>query len=316
MKPHLQGWENPEGDEYFRKQRKKADGADTKTAQFFYTMMQSIARQLQDSTSAFKFAEDRLPVDVLDFCMAPGGFVSFVLNTQRVGSVRAFSLPVDLGGHEVLVESEILDITFTDITMLAADMGVDGAEISSEHPDADDFRTEKLLPEDDKFDLVVCDGHVLRTHKRSSWREAREARRLTLTQLSLGLEHLRPGGTMVILLHKLESWVSLQLLQQLHQFSKVQLFKSSKYHATRSSFYAVATEVQSGLPLAVQMVARWKQQWRVSTFGTAEEYRAAFEETESDAVAALESFGETYVAIGRHVWATQATALSKAPYIK
>lgn len=278
--------------------------------------MKSIAKQLQDSTSAFQFAKDCFPIDVLDFCMAPGGFVSFVLDTQRVSSVRAFSLPVGQGGHEVLVESDILDMTFTDVTMLAGDMGVDGAEISSEHPDADDFRIERLLSEGEKFDLVVCDGQVLRTHKRSSWREGREARRLTLVQLSLGLEHVKPGGTMVILLHKLESWASLQLLQQLHRISKLQLFKSSRYHATRSSFYAVATKVQSGHQLAVQMVVTWKQQWRVSTFGAAEEYRTVFEETESDAVAALESFGETYVALGRHIWATQAKALNKAPYVK
>lgn len=278
--------------------------------------MKSIAKQLHNSTRAFHFAKGRYPIDVLDFCMAPGGFLSFVLDTQRVADVRAFSLPVQEGGHEVLVESDTINVTFTDITMLAIDMGVTAAEISTDHPDASDFCTRKLLSDGEKFNLVICDGQVLRTHQRALWREGREASRLTLVQLSLGLEHVRPGGTMVILLHKLESWTSLQLLRGLHQFSQLQLFKSSKHHATRSSFYAVARNIQSEHPLATQMVATWKQQWRVSTFGTAEEYREAFHETESDAIAALESFGETYMAMGRHIWATQATALSKAPYTR
>ncbi|ETN41738.1 uncharacterized protein HMPREF1541_03675 [Cyphellophora europaea CBS 101466] len=310
------GWANPQGDEHFRNQRKNADKADTKTARYFYGMMKAIAKQLHDKTGAFQIYPQGHPIDVLDLCMAPGGFVSFVLETQRVAIARGFSLPVEQGGHEVLVESDKLDVTFTDITMLGGDMGVIEADIPSAHPDAGDFRLQKLLTDGDKFDLVFCDGQVLRTHQRSPWREAREARRLSLVQLSLGLEHVRPGGTIVILLHKLEAWENLQLLQKLHQFSEVQLFKSPKYHATRSSFYAVATKIQSNHPLAVHMVATWKQQWKVATFGTAEEYRQAVQENGSDAAAVLEVFGKAYVQMGRHIWATQATALSKAPYIR
>src|SRR2546423_6558730 len=55
------------------------------------------------------------------------------------------------------------------------------------------------------FDLVLCDGQVLRTHVRAPYREMREARRLAVTQLAIGLEHLRIGGTMVVLLHKVEA---------------------------------------------------------------------------------------------------------------
>ena len=50
------------------------------------------------------------------------------------------------------------------------------------------------------FDLVICDGQVLRTHARAGYKEAREARKLIVTQLALGSEHVRQGETMVVLL--------------------------------------------------------------------------------------------------------------------
>lgn len=87
--------------------------------------------------------------------------------------------------------------------MLAADMGV--TDIPEKHPDA-----RKFLPcqmrETQLFDLVLCDGHVLRTHAptRASYRETREPARLKTTQLALGLEHIKPGGTMIVLFHKVE----------------------------------------------------------------------------------------------------------------
>jgi hypothetical protein len=57
-----------------------------------------------------------------------------------------------------------------------------------------------------------------------------------VTQLALGLEHLNPGGTMIVSLHKPEKPETAELLRQFHCFSSVQLFKPPKAHANRSSF--------------------------------------------------------------------------------
>jgi hypothetical protein len=80
-------------------------------------------------------------------------------------------------------------------------MGLKVEELPADYPDATQFKFEKLLADEDKFDIVFCDGPVLREHQRSEWREPKEATRLTLVQLAMGLSHVKEGGTMVILLH-------------------------------------------------------------------------------------------------------------------
>ena len=49
---------------------------------------------------------------------------------------------------------------------------------------------------------------------------------------------------MIVLLHKLEAPDTVSLLYTFSKFSSVKLFKHSKFHATRSSFYMIATNVQ------------------------------------------------------------------------
>jgi hypothetical protein len=133
-------------------------------------------------------------------------------------------------------------LRFLDVTMLATDMGV--SVIPAEHVDAGNFLPQQFDPSQ-VFDLVLCDGRVLRTHARASYREKREARRLTIVQLALGLEHVRPGGTMVVLLHKLEAWDTVSLLYRFAKFSSVRFFKPKTGHAKRSSFYMVASDIKS-----------------------------------------------------------------------
>ncbi len=60
-----------------------------------------------------------------------------------------------------------VQILFTDITMLATEHGVDMDNIPTEHPDAAKFKP--LRPYEGKqYDLVLCDGQVLRTQKREA----------------------------------------------------------------------------------------------------------------------------------------------------
>ncbi|KMU83915.1 hypothetical protein CIHG_01699 [Coccidioides immitis H538.4] len=141
------------------------------------------------------------------------------------------------------------------------------------------------------FDLVICDGQVLRTHDRAAYREEREARRLTLTQLALGVEHVRHGGTIVALLHKIEAWDTVSLLYTFSKFSSVQVFKPQKFHAKRSSFYMVATNIQSQHDEAILAIRKWKTLWRLATFGTDEQYGNAVDESETGVEAVLEKFG-------------------------
>ncbi|RYP03299.1 hypothetical protein DL765_010544 [Monosporascus sp. GIB2] len=326
-----QGWENPDGDKFFEKQRRNADEADGATAQFFYTLMKRIGQDLHRHTRAFRiarptkpiFGKAALPPRILDACAAPGGFLETALEQNPEARAVAFSLPVSEGGHKMMLQSEDnpnVTLKYTDITMLAADMGV--TNIPEGHPDAAHFVLSRQFDSPDEqadlFDLVLCDGQVLRTHRRAPYRETREARRLMSTQLALGLEHLRPGGTMVVLLHKLEAWDTLSLLYCFSRFATVRTFKPLRGHAKRSSFYMVAADIRSQGPEALAAIAQWKALWTVATFGSDEEYVAALRESDGSTKVedVLEKYGTEFVRLWRVVWDIQAKALEKAPFIK
>jgi len=251
---------------------------------------------------------------ILDLCCAPGGFLATTLGINPGAQARGISLPVDKGGHKVrLPEHSNVTIDFLDITMLAADMGA--TEIPPEHADVANFLP-RHFDREQFFDLVVCDGQILRKHNRADYRKRREPRRLTLTQFAIGLEHLRPAGTMVILLHKPESPDTMQWLYVFSKFSSVQLFKPVKHHVKRSSCYMIATNVQTQCPDALEAVETWKNQWQVATFGTDTEYEEDLRAEYLNVEMVLKEFGPELVKLGKEIWAIQARGLSKASFMK
>jgi hypothetical protein len=177
------------------------------------------------------------------------------------------------------------------------------------------------------FDLAVCDGQVLRTHRRDPPLGDSEPTRLLCAQLVIALMHLKPGGTLVILLHKPDRWNSARFIHTIDSFSSgtVCLFKLEKKHATRSSFYLVAKGVQSDHPEAKKAVEIWKKTWLAATKilgledekGEGEKYGGWSDwEAGEDVEKFLEAFGERLITLGTPIWKIQADALERAPYIK
>lgn len=144
----------------------------------------------------------------------------------------------------------------------------------------------------------------------------REASRLVFIQLALGLEHLRPGGTMIVLLHKVESWNTVTLLRRFSQFSSVRVFKPKAGHAKRSSFYMIVTNTQSQHGNAIPAAPRWKAIWKAANFGSDEEYQAILDGNEPTVEEMLCEFGAGLAERGREAWKVQADALAKSPFIK
>ncbi|KAL1586096.1 hypothetical protein WHR41_04765 [Cladosporium halotolerans] len=301
------GWNNPAADRIFESRRRNGDSAsvnstrskDRETAAFFYSHMQVIGKELNDATAAFGIRLDAPhdEVRILDFCMAPGGFLRFAKDINPTSSVTASSLPIASGGHDVFIELDSsIELKFLDITMLASDMGAE--HIPDDHADRQNFFP-KQLPDGRLFDLILCDGQVLRTHERAPYREKeREARRLTSTQLALGLEHVKAGGTMIVLLHRLESCDTVELLQKFATFSTVRLFKPKSGHATRSSFYMIATNIQSGDPKVALAVQYWKHIWNVATFGTVEDFEKIISMDKGAAEKLLDESGSELIQLG------------------
>ncbi|ROV87473.1 hypothetical protein VSDG_09789 [Cytospora chrysosperma] len=317
------GWKSKDADRFFKNQRHQADQGRGVTVGYMHKMMQMIAKEMQGKTRAFsiKTPATETPT-ILDLCAAPGLFLEHAIKVNRGASALGFTLPYHHGGYTLSVKRGArINIKFLDITMLAEDMGVTDQEIPPENPHAQDFRPAEFHA-GQVFDLVLCDGQVLRNHQphRAAYREGREASRLLLTQLALGLDHLRPGGTMVVLLHRLESWDTVLLLRTFTKISSVELFKPRSGHAVKSSFYMIAKDVQSKQPEAVAAVEQWKEIWRTATFETDEqrwrEVRRHVGADIPDVDAFLREFGPEVARMGREVWDIQADALERAPFMR
>ncbi len=301
----------------------------------FFQMMREIGEEMNKFSSILKFS-DKLtdtPLRVLDLCFAPGGFSSTVMDLNQRAIVRGTTLPPSLGGHEVLFPQwethPRLRIKFCDLTMRAGEMGIDPTTVPEEHPDRSNFDYSMRLftkdaygddEADEPFNLIICDGQVLRTHAyaRAEYRENCEAARLTLSQLIIGLQRLQgvgDNGRMVILLHRPDALDTAFLLWSLSTFARIKLFKPRVKHAVRSSFYVLATKIRVNSDEAVRAIDGWKEDWTVATFGTEEEWEARrIKQFYSlDVVEDLiNKFGQELVRLAEPIWRIQARKLKKA----
>ncbi|KAK4212259.1 S-adenosyl-L-methionine-dependent methyltransferase-like protein [Rhypophila decipiens] len=318
------GHESNDADVYFQNQRSKADHASVKTQMGFLKLMQSIGLELDDATSALKIRRPGMPRPaILDLCMAPGGFALAALqrNNPRSALLRGISLPPSEGGHVIRlrdvsstkedVETASKFVDYRDITPLAEEMGVSLGDIPPSHPDAAMFSSDRPYF-GSQFDLVFCDGQVLRTHERGEHRADHEAGRLLTSQLVLALQRIRPGGTMIILLHRANSWSTIRLIYTFDLFSdSIQLFKPTKAHRMRGSFYLVAKGVQPVREAALEAVQRWKAQWKFATFGG-----EVLNERELEVQFVIDAFGSRLLALVEPVFRVQMEALRNAPWMK
>lgn len=123
---------------------------------------------------------------------------------------------------------------------------------------------------------------------------------------------------MIVLLHKLEAWDTVQVLYEFNKFSDVRLFKSKKSHAIRSSFYMIASNVQSRSDDALKVIAKSQNVWTLATFVLDEDsLRSVFDfQGHLDVERVLQEFSEDLIRLGNGVWSIQAASLRNAPFMK
>ena len=235
-------------------------------------------------------------------------------------------------------------LKYVDVTMLASEM-LKGTDKTILRGFTDAAKLNPLRPfVSHKMDLVLLDGIVLRTHERASYRQTNEPLRLSTSQLVLGMQRITQGGTLVMLMHKVDSWASVNVIYSkfpgsspvcgsfsksqiqraianhetvaaISKFATVELFKPKSAHATRSSFYLVARDIDVESCSAAAAVAEWKSKWYNATFEIPEatgEKAAGVEDT--IVLDILKTYGQELIQMGRPLWRTQADALAKTAY--
>lgn len=187
-------------------------------------MFQQIAAEMQYVTKAM--TPGNLGVDVfrcLDLYKAPGGFTWGALKNNKGAEAYGITLSLEEVGHKNFIINA--DVKHMDITTLASEFGIDN--IPDTHPDHFLFSAERPFL-DQRFQLIFCGGAVLRSHDRKDYRLEFGRTRLTTSQLILAMQWMLPGGTMVILLRRPDSWRVLSLLRQFDSFATIKLFKVRK----------------------------------------------------------------------------------------
>ncbi|KAF7512937.1 hypothetical protein GJ744_012040 [Endocarpon pusillum] len=310
-----QGWASAEGDKVFDERKRKADSVGPEGRQSFFLMTVRIGDEMARRTNVFRF-DNQSPL-VLDLCMAPGGFTQSVLKRYPDAHVHAITLPPEEGGYPVIANHPNLSIVYADITLYATDFGV--TEIPVNHPDPALFSHDRPY-QDCRYDLVFCGGAVLRAQPRAEYRKVGEQMRLTVSQLIFAFQRIKPGGTIVLLLRKIEAWDTVRILHTFSKFAAIKLFKPYRAHAIKSTFYLVAQSILPKTQEAVKALEEWKTLWYEWTFGVGGETSSIPAETGSgdgsEVTEILEEYGTRLVELGRPIWKVQANALRNSGFIK
>ena len=264
-------------------------------------MTMKIGKTMANQTTAFRVLKDSADPCALDMGMAPGGFSSTILTYYPTTKIRAVTLSNKDGGHAVQMSRHPnVKLEFRDINTLAGDLGIE--TLPETHHATSMKLTTKRLFSNESYDVVICGGQVVRNQDRPASRNKLEARRLTLSQLVIAMEHIKTDGTLIAVMHKLEA---LSCVELLHIFSRIAnevvLFKPRKHHGNRSSFYMVALGVQPHCPAATEAVRNWKKEWEVATFEPDKHAGLTYwsmERTEK----LLEEYGEKLVKLGGYLF--------------
>jgi hypothetical protein len=171
----------------------------------------------------------------------------------------------------------------------------------------------KTLPPAIKYrtcDLVILDGHFLRTQKNA---ERHDYDRLLISQLVMGLQAVKAGGIIVLKLSKPDNVRTAKLLYMLDAISDyLETCKPRSMHANRGTFYAIAKGVRLGTE-TVGYLENLKRLWFELTFGGDAGGGRFLNETDLNFVVTTDELVDRYVArlieLGREVWIVQAICL-------
>lgn len=210
-------------------------GRDSFQNNFWLRKTKAVMKEMNAVTQCIPSAA-RGSLRFLDLGCCPGGFTAYILEKNKIARGLGISLPTEDGGHAYCLDNRLRRQTFIsqDLTKF---------QLSSSAPVAG--MNLKAVPRDiekRQFDLAVLGASPL-----SSWRGNRDSDLLLVSQLVLGLQGVKTGGTIIVLLHNPESSQTARVLYLLDKISKkLTAHKPTSVHSDRSSFYAIAQGVGLG----------------------------------------------------------------------
>lgn len=304
------GWDEEGLDGHFNRQRQIADSADDRMNSIWFNRMKKVFREL-DVQARFVPTFGRL--EFLDLGCCPGGFTSYILQKHHRAHGTGISLPVEQGGHPMALEQHLssrFELHLADLLYYKLHSGHRPLLLTSMQPLPDGFAA--------RFDIVILDGHFLRTYRSPALTDPDEwdRHRLLISQIVIALRSVRPGGTIVIKLSHPEKLLTAQILHMLDNLSKALcVHKPHSLHANRGTFYAIAKGIGRGPhgEKQSQYLQGLEDLWHDITFG-GETGRGRFmTATDLDFIATYDDIVTTYLGrlidLGRSVWLTQADAL-------
>jgi hypothetical protein len=177
----------------------------------------------------------------------PGGFSSYILGKNPYASGVGISLAIESGGHACLLEEDHLprfELHWGDLTRYQlGPMFIDDPQLQN-------------FPVSPGFDLVLIDGHPLRSAKRlPNDNVYLHGDRLLVSQIIAGLFSVSFGGTIILKQSKPERLITSQLIFLLDALcADVRTWKPVCMHGTRSTFYIIAKGFRLG-----SQAGRWPQ---------------------------------------------------------
>ncbi|PHH60240.1 hypothetical protein CDD81_1940 [Ophiocordyceps australis] len=303
-----EGWASAAGDQFFKRQRELTA---TPNNDYFFKMTKFVGVQMQNQTMAFNVLKKSTEPCALDMGMAPGGFSETMLTLFKKTKVTAITLPESQGGYPTSLQDDNLKLMFYDINDLVGDVGLDHI---SEMRSSESTVMDKLLGAQ-VYDVVICGSQATQARKMALEFPARYSERLQLAQLVIAMSHLKDNGTVIAVMHKPENHKTAELLRIFSSIADICLFKPNKVHSKRSSFYMVAKNVKPSSPAAIQALKEWREEWRVATMVSNDPLYCRKEKSVEEVEKMLKEFGDELVRLGNPIWAIQAKALEKAPFM-
>lgn len=220
---------------HLRNQRQISDFAPRDLQERWFNGMKLALNEIDWATHGAVFP-DAGPFLFLDIGCCPGGFSSYVLEKNPDARGVGISLPTP-AGHDYLLEDDLRprhELIWADILRYSF-----GGAIPSPSPGSVPLPWGLRCRQ---FDLVLLDGHPLRTQTHTAHAVGT---RLLAAQLLIALQSVRLGGALVVKLANTRAADTQRVLCALDALSaQLVLVKPATIHATRDTFYAVARGIR------------------------------------------------------------------------